>query len=178
MLPADGFIETGSRRWEIMTGPGRHSPEPVMLYDQENGVLIAGDQILPGGTPHLGATPEDPTATPARHYAACLDRLEEKVRPDALVLPGHGLPFRGLDHQIAQARAYMARRRGQISALCKSQPMGIRALAEAVFRSKIRGSLIFTVADILACVNQLSEEGLIALCDADGGLMALARPQK
>jgi len=86
------------RAYTVLTGQG-HSPDMVMLYNAEEQFLIAADQVLPSITPNVSWMPGTPDANPLKRFLACLDRLRE-LPEETLVLPSHGLPFRGLHQRI------------------------------------------------------------------------------
>ncbi len=99
---ADGDeLRVGARTFRVMTGGG-HAPEQAMLFDHEAGLCIAGDQLLPAISPNIGVHATEPDADPLADYLASLDRVAEVATPDLLVLPGHGLPFRGLPVRLRQ----------------------------------------------------------------------------
>ena len=101
-------VAIGGRQWRVIVGQG-HSPEHACLYCGELGVMVAGDQILPRITPHIGVYPGEPEADPLRFY---LDSLElfRPLPETTLVLPSHGDPFLGLaDRLDALARHHDAR---------------------------------------------------------------------
>jgi hypothetical protein len=72
-------VRIGGRVWEAMTGGG-HTPEHTCLVDHHNGVIIAGDQILPRITSNVSIMDSEPDADPlgewldsiAKFRASCL----------------------------------------------------------------------------------------------------------
>lgn len=92
----DQRITLGGREWVALFTPG-HTDDHLCLYDEEHGVLLAGDQVLPTITPHVsGYLTEDSLA----RYVDSLDRLAglPEVR---VVLPAHGHPFADLPGRVA-----------------------------------------------------------------------------
>jgi glyoxylase-like metal-dependent hydrolase (beta-lactamase superfamily II) len=88
-------ITLGGREWVGIFTPG-HTDDHLCLYDEEHGVLLAGDQVLPTITPHVsGYLTEDSLA----RYVDSLDRLA--ALPDVrTVLPAHGHPFSDLPGRV------------------------------------------------------------------------------
>ncbi|MHB8695035.1 MAG: MBL fold metallo-hydrolase, partial [Solirubrobacteraceae bacterium] len=74
--------------WEVIVTPG-HAPGHICLYRARDGVLIAGDHLLPLITPNIHLTTEMPDAV--ADYLSSLRRVAEL--DVSLVLPGHGEPF-------------------------------------------------------------------------------------
>jgi len=92
-------LEIGGRHWRVIVGRG-HSPEHACLYCAELRVLIAGDQVLPKISPHIGIYIGEPEGDPLSLYLESLP-LFKTLPADTLVLPAHGEPFRGL-HKRAE----------------------------------------------------------------------------
>jgi glyoxylase-like metal-dependent hydrolase (beta-lactamase superfamily II) len=111
-LQLDGSetIELGSRRLRVEWTPG-HSPGHVCLLDVENGLLFAGDTLLPDMSPNIGLHPQS-TPNPLDDYLAGLERLTA-LRP-TLVLPSHGGPFDAATQRAEVLRAHHERRLDQV----------------------------------------------------------------
>jgi len=99
-LNAGDVLTVGSRQFKVLTGAG-HSLAMLMLFCEDDQVLIAADQILPSISPNISVLPGTPDANPLHSF---LDSLEQLLQlpEETLVLPSHGLPFVGL-HQRVQA---------------------------------------------------------------------------
>ena len=65
-------------------------------------MLISGDMVLPKISTNVSVWPEQPEGDPLQLFLDSLDRYAQ-LPPDTLVLPSHGLPFRGLRKRIAAA---------------------------------------------------------------------------
>jgi glyoxylase-like metal-dependent hydrolase (beta-lactamase superfamily II) len=96
-------IRAGGRDWDVRLGGG-HAPDHLTLWSRDDGLVIAGDQILPGISPNIGVYPTEPEADPLACWFAACDRLAPHARDDHLVLPGHKLPFTGLPLRMRQLR--------------------------------------------------------------------------
>lgn len=103
-LRGDQVLRIGGRDWRIIIGEG-HSPEHACLYSEEDGLLIAGDQLLPGISSNVMVTDIEPDGNPLQGWFDSLERLEV-CRPDTLVLPSHQNLFRGLHLRTAGLRAH------------------------------------------------------------------------
>ncbi|MEO0912114.1 MAG: MBL fold metallo-hydrolase [Pseudomonadota bacterium] len=93
-------ITMGGRRWVVHVGHG-HAPEHATFWS-EDGLVLAGDQILPGISPNLGVYPTEPEADPVGEWLESCERLLGVAEPGHLVLPGHKLPFHGLRLRLEQ----------------------------------------------------------------------------
>src|SRR3546814_4290470 len=87
-------LRFGGREWQAIVAGG-HAPEHASFYCEADRILVAGDQILPRITPSIGVQFNEPEATPLGEYLKSLE-VFGGFTDDTLVLPGHGLPFRGL----------------------------------------------------------------------------------
>jgi glyoxylase-like metal-dependent hydrolase (beta-lactamase superfamily II) len=88
-------VRVGKRDWTIMTGGG-HTPEHACMTDYHNGVIIAGDQILPRITSNVSIMDTEPEANPLAEWLASIDKFKDALPDDMLVLPAHGFPFNGV----------------------------------------------------------------------------------
>ena len=82
----DGTVEASGRSLEAIHTPG-HTPGHYVFADHDEGLLFAGDHILPTITPSIGFVfppPEDPLGD----FLLSLARV--RALPDLRVLPAHG----------------------------------------------------------------------------------------
>lgn len=80
-LYSDNVVQMGDRKFVVFNCPA-HSADSIMLYNEEEGVLFAGD------TPLVIRTPDQPYADP---FASILRTLSKK--PLNIIYPGHGAPL-------------------------------------------------------------------------------------
>src|SRR5690606_20162134 len=81
------------------TGEG-HSPEHVCLWRKDDGVFIAGDQILPKISSNIGVWDTEPQANPLDEWLRSLEDLKAMLPDDLLILPSHGEPFYGVTSRL------------------------------------------------------------------------------
>ena len=91
-------LDIGGRRWRAVIGAG-HCPEHVCLLDEETGVLIAGDQVLPKITSNVSLSVSEPEEDPLGDWLDSIERLRG-LAGNLLVLPSHGEPFTGLHARL------------------------------------------------------------------------------
>ena len=91
-------IAIGEHSWQVIVGYG-HAPEHAALYSAGAGLLIAGDMLLPRISTNVSVWPVEPDGDPLGDFLDSLDRFAG-LDPDTLVLPSHGLPFRGMRPRI------------------------------------------------------------------------------
>lgn len=94
-------IIMGGRNWDIHMGNG-HAPEHATFWSRDDGLVIAGDQILSSISPNIGVYATEPMADPVGEWLEACERLRLLARKDQLVLGGHKLPFTGLPTRMRQ----------------------------------------------------------------------------
>ena len=97
-LEDGGGLDIGGRTWRVVVGSG-HSPEHACLVDDADGILIAGDQVLPKITSNISLSLSEPEGDPLGDWLASIAKLKG-LSDDLLVLPSHGDPFRGLHARL------------------------------------------------------------------------------
>ena len=158
----------GGRRWEVLTVLG-HAPEHACLWNREAGVLIAGDQVLPKITTNVSVWSEQPLGNPLRLYLDSFERFRP-MAADTLVLPSHGLPFRGLHARLAQLRDHHEARLGEaLDALL--EPRSAAELIPALFRRELDvHQWGFALGESLAHLNFLEADGRAARAVGEDGV--------
>jgi glyoxylase-like metal-dependent hydrolase (beta-lactamase superfamily II) len=160
-------IPVGRRTFEVLTVLG-HAPEHVCLWDRAGRLLISGDQVLPKITTNVSVWPEQPRANPLALYLDSLERFRP-MTPDTLVLPSHGLPFRGLHARLDFLRDHHDARLGEaLDALV--EPRTAAELVPTLFRRELDAhQLSFALGEALAHLHWLEAAGrAVRLVDADG----------
>ncbi|HEY7834653.1 MAG TPA: MBL fold metallo-hydrolase [Ktedonobacterales bacterium] len=127
-----------------------------------DGVLIAGDHILPRITPNIGLYPEA-RPNPLRDYYESLARVRDL--PVRLVLPGHGRPFANLAGRVDELRRHHEERADQTLAALAAYPSGANAytLAAALFGARLRNAddHRFALVETLAHLEDLRARGRV-----------------
>ena len=158
-LAAGDRLRTGDAEWQVLTGQG-HAPEHACLHDAGRGVLIAGDLLLPRISTHISvlsvANGEDALGS----FLASLDRLSA-LPEDTLVLPSHGLPFRGLRRRVAELKAHHAQRCEALRRACRERPSSAADLLPELFGRDIRDPFqtMFAMGEALAHLVHLEQSG-------------------
>jgi glyoxylase-like metal-dependent hydrolase (beta-lactamase superfamily II) len=149
----------GGRTWRMIEGGG-HSPEHACLYCEEAGVLISGDQVLPRISPIVGVWPQQPEAEPLGLFLDALARLRQ-LPADTLVLPSHGLPFRGLHARIDQLTAHHVERLEKTLSACVEPANAVQVLRALFTRELDAHQLGFATGETLAHLHHLMRKGSI-----------------
>ena len=157
-IAAGDTIAIDGRSWQVLVSEG-HAPEHVSLHCPELGVLIAGDQVLPRISPHIGVYPGEPEAGPLTQYLDSFAKFAH-LPADVLVLPAHGDPFIGL-----HARIDMLRRHHQVrlDALIEAlhRPHTVTETLPLLFRRDISDHMTLATGEALAHLHHLMRQGRI-----------------
>ena len=170
-LQAGGALRIGTRDFLVLTGGG-HAPEQAMLYCAEDGVLLAADQVLTRISPNISVQAMEPDADPLGDYLASLAELRGCVASDALVLPGHHLPFTGLHERLAELARHHAGRCSLIADAARTEPRTAAELLPVLFKRQMDSHQTgFAFGETLAHVNyMLARNELEQVRAADGVL--------
>jgi glyoxylase-like metal-dependent hydrolase (beta-lactamase superfamily II) len=168
-------LQIGGRAWKVIVGYG-HAPEHVSLHCAELNLLISGDMLLPRISTNIAVRPIDPQSNPLRLFLESIRRYRE-LPQDVLVLPSHGLPFRGAHARIAQLEAHHAERLKELEAACAAAPRNAEEVLEVLFRRKLDTSQIFfAMGEAIAHLHYLYYEGSVARTIGADGVARFARP--
>lgn len=161
------LLRIGDHDWRVIIGRG-HSPEHATLHCPDLGVLLAGDQILPKITPHVGVWHFDPEADPVRLFLASLANFRA-LPAQTLVLPAHGIPFTGLTARLDYLAQHHAQRLHDVLEACDG-PHSAAELMPTLFRRQLDTQQIpFAMGETIAHLNHLHQQGnLVRSTDANG----------
>jgi glyoxylase-like metal-dependent hydrolase (beta-lactamase superfamily II) len=175
LLDGDHF-EAGGTTWDVIEGHG-HSPEHASLHAPARAVLIAGDMLLPRITTNVAVWPTEPDGDPLGRFLDSLNAFES-LPPDTLVLPSHGMPFRGIPLRTAQLRAHHAARLNElVHAVEAAAPAGLSAaaLVPTLFRRELDvQQRFFAMGEAIAHLNHLWHAGRLERRVAADGVLLFA----
>lgn len=151
------------RQADVLTGGG-HALEQAMLVDRRNRLFFAADQVIARISPNVSVHAMEPDADALGIYLRSLAAIRAAVPNDVLVLPGHGLPFRGLHGRIDELTSHHASRCALIAAACRERPLSAAELIPHVFdRALDPHQTSFAFGEILAHVNYMLRGGELLL---------------
>ena len=163
-------LTIGGRKWKVMVGHG-HAPEHASLYCAGLGVCISGDMLLPKISTNVSVWSVDPNGDPLEQFLASI-RAYRDLPPDALVLPSHGLPFRGAHERVAALEQHHADRLAEleVSLAAAKAPLAAFDVLETLFRRKLdTHQTTFAMGEAIAHLHYLLNAGRAArVVGADG----------
>jgi glyoxylase-like metal-dependent hydrolase (beta-lactamase superfamily II) len=166
-------ITVGGQQWQVIVGHG-HAPEHASLHCTALNVLISGDMLLPRISTNVSVRPVDPWADPLRMFLESIGRYRA-LPEDVLVLPSHGLPFRGAHARIAQLEAHHRERLAELQAACAAAPRTAAEVLELLFRRKLdTGQIFFAMGEAIAHLHYLHYDGRLARSIGADGVVRFA----
>jgi glyoxylase-like metal-dependent hydrolase (beta-lactamase superfamily II) len=172
-LGAGDTLTIGGRRFDILVGEG-HAPEQLMLYCKGEKLFFAADQVLARITPNISVSAFDPEGDPLGLYLRSLLAIQQAVPEDALVVPGHELPFRGLHSRCRELIAHHEERCSLITEACTGTLRSVADLVPLVFpRPLDPHQMSFAFSEVLAHVNTMLRRGDLVWADEGRDIMRL-----
>lgn len=151
-------IKVDNGNWQVLVGSG-HSPEHACLYNAELKLMISGDQILPNISSNVSVWPTEPDGNPLEDWISSCRKLRELVPDDTLVMPAHGIPFRGADARLSRLIEHHGHALERLHKHCL-EPRLSTEVYPALFRRKINdGNRLMAVGESIAHLNCLVKRG-------------------
>lgn len=159
-------VESAGLAWRVVVGEG-HSPQLAALYSP--GLLISGDQVLPGISPNVTVRDSQPDSNPLKLFLDSLMRFRT-LPADTLVLPSHKMPFYGLHERIDQLIAHH-RDRLEVARVACLHGATAGDVLKAMFKREFDPhQLAFALGETLAHLNYLISNGLVARIETGDGI--------
>ncbi|HUS56147.1 MAG TPA: MBL fold metallo-hydrolase [Thermohalobaculum sp.] len=153
-------ITMAGRQWTVRIGHG-HAPSHATFWSPD-GLLLAGDQVIPGISSNISVYPTEPEANPLGDWLESCARLRTHARPEHLVLPGHKLPFRGLEFRLTQLIENHEHALARIEADLDRGPMTAAEAFLAIFKRPIGASEYgLALGEAVAHMNHLLHSGRV-----------------
>lgn len=153
-------IAMAGRQWTVRIGHG-HAPAHATFWSSD-GLVLAGDQVIPGISSNISVYPTEPDADPLGDWLESCARLRGHARPEHLVLPGHKLPFRGLGFRLTQLIDNHDHALGRIEAELRHGSLTAAETFPVIFKRPI-GATEYGLAlgEAVAHMNHLVRKGRI-----------------
>src|SRR5699024_9427455 len=109
------------------------APVNLSLWCREMKVFLSGDMLLPRISTNVSVQAYEPWANPLTLYLRSLDRYAH-IHEDAVVLPSHGRPFRGVHERIRQQHQHHDERLKETYDACANGGLTAAELVPIMFR--------------------------------------------
>lgn len=166
-------IRIGAHDWRVIVGYG-HSAEHAALYCETLSLLISGDMLLPKISTNVSVWPPDPDADPVGLFLDSIARFLPLPKK-TLVLPSHGLPFRGIATRVAELQVHHAARLNEL-AEAAAIPLTAADALPILFRRELDlHQVFFAMGEAIAHLNHLYYAATVTRYVRDDGVVAFIR---
>ncbi len=149
----------GGRPFEVIFTPG-HAAGHVCFFFRDEGLLLAGDHILPYIAPSLSPTIGDEAFQPLASYLESLSVVEKL--PISTVHPGHGNSFNGVHERIYEIREHHALKKDMLLKRIGARPQTTFGICEETIGAVADDWEKFMVLnETYVYLQQLKREGVI-----------------
>ena len=162
-------LTIGDRSWRCIAGYG-HSPEHMALFNEQDGVLISGDMLLPTISTNVSVVDLEPEGDSLGLFLASIERMTA-LPADTLALPSHGLPFRGIHARIKQLQDHHSDRLEDVLTACKARPSSAADMLPVLFKRPLDiHQTTFAMGESIAHLNYLWHRGQLHRQQDDQGI--------
>ncbi len=160
-LELGGTIEAGGRRWTVVPGHG-HVEGHACLFAENDGIFIAGDQLLPKISPNVSVHAWNDKADPLTAFIETQERLDRTLTDAILILPSHGRPFFGGSTRARALVEHHRERLDRAEEACRDRPLSAYETIPALFKRQLDDhQLFFALGESLAHLNHLAVLGRV-----------------
>ncbi len=145
-----------------------------MLYCADEKIFFSADQVLTKISPNISVYSMEPDANPLGAYLTSLAGLREAIPADALVLPGHHVPFTGLHTRIGELLGHHALRCEMIADAVRASPRTAFDLVPVLFKRQMNAHQTgFAFGETVAHINFMLGRGDLMQQRDDDGILRL-----
>lgn len=155
LLP-DDLLRVGERTFLVVPLTG-HSPQTASLWSADDKIFVCGDQLSEKIIPPVSLMSDAPDANPLESFIDSMNVIQRLIPEDALVLPGHEMPFVGVNSALVRqatrhmkvcnrllAAAMTPRTAGQLIAVLSHNDPGPTWFGSVVGRAIAYGTLLMS----------------------------------
>lgn len=155
----DEVLPWDAGRWRALRTDG-HAEGHLCLWNDEQRLLISGDQVLPTISPNISITLRQRDPNPLASYLESLERLRQ-LSSDALTLPSHGPVFQGLQQRVDDLRAHHAGQLAKLRQAC-DKPLTAFDAVSVMFSRVLAGMhLLLALGEALAHLEYLAQRAVL-----------------
>ncbi|MBL8269360.1 MBL fold metallo-hydrolase [Steroidobacter sp.] len=152
-------VRWGEGEWTALETNG-HAEGHLCFSNPAQRLLISGDQVLPTISSNISFMVGNGDPNPLGSYLSSLQRLRA-LPEDTLVLPAHGVPFRGLRQRIDDLTGHHLEQLDKVAALCV-EPKVAMDLLPFMFRRQLKDMHLFlAIGEALAHLEYLVHAGRV-----------------
>jgi glyoxylase-like metal-dependent hydrolase (beta-lactamase superfamily II) len=124
--------------------------------------------LLPRISTNISVNDNEPLANPLQQFLDSLARFDALLPSDTLILPSHGLPFRGAQFRIGQLRQHHRERMTEVMQACAT-PQTAADLLPVLFKRPLDvHQMTFAMGESIAHLHKLWFDGQLRRIEQDG----------
>ncbi len=173
-ITAGEAIAIGDQTWTVVGGSG-HCPEHACLWNQEAGLFLSGDQVLPRITSIVGVYHTEPASDPLTDWLDSCRDLKAALPDELLILPSHGRAFYGVRDRLQALIESHARRLERLEADLDDPKTVVETFTRMFRRTIGEGDRGMATAEALAHLNFLERRGRVARETGEDGAWRFRR---
>jgi glyoxylase-like metal-dependent hydrolase (beta-lactamase superfamily II) len=131
-LQENEILQLGNRSFEVIFTPG-HAAGHVCFFFRKEGLLLAGDHILPYIAPSLSPNIYDEIFQPLKSYLESLSIIEQMAITS--VHPGHGNSLTEIEERIGEIRTHHSLKKNGLLERLSIRPKTIYAICGEIIGS-------------------------------------------
>ena len=162
-------LRIGGREWRVIMGYG-HAPEHAALWCEALEILISGDMVLPKISTNVSVWATEPEGNPLALFLSSIERYAE-LPATSLILPSHGLPFRGVRERVAQLQEHHRMRLAELHEACDTPKAAAEVLTTLFRRELDVQQSFFAMGEAMAHLHYLHAEGRLRRSDGADGVI-------
>ncbi|GGO08150.1 MBL fold metallo-hydrolase [Saccharibacillus kuerlensis] len=160
-------IRFGGRLWRPIE-TGGHAEGHLSFYEEETGLILCGDAVLPRISPNISYSPGG-DLHPLRSYLNGLRTLGALHVTQAF--PGHRDPFKNFTERTEQLLEHHEQRLDRMEELLRSEPRSAYEICTTLFGTSLGiHQLRFALSETLAHLVELADRGR-AYCNQEGDVI-------
>ncbi|HPV48783.1 MAG TPA: MBL fold metallo-hydrolase [Smithellaceae bacterium] len=178
LFTAAGFLRDrevrsfGDRSFEVVFTPG-HADGHICFFFHDEGLLLAGDHILPYIPPSLSPNIFDETSPPLAGYLTSLAAIEQLGVSCAH--PGHGTSFGGVYERISEIREHHALKKELLFKILNDRPKSVFGITGEILgtagAARDDWEKFMALNETYVYLQELKREGTVIETASDGVLL-------
>ncbi|MRX74280.1 MBL fold metallo-hydrolase [Bacillus lacus] len=157
----EGDSLPGLKDWKILDTPG-HAQSHIVLYRENDGLLIAGDLLLSKISPNPLLEPPQTGSSRPRPLLQYISSIQKLLHiPISSVLTGHGEPIPDAHTHILLSLKKQEERAKEVLELLRQKPLTAFEVCRLLFPKIYKRQFLLTMSETVGQLDFLEEHGKI-----------------
>ena len=133
---------------------------------------------MPGISTNISVFAATPKADALRWFLDSLEDMARDIPEETLVLPSHGLPFKGVRARVEALQSHHEERLQALEDSCEQAPQSAAELLDVLFnRALDTHQTMFAMGEAIAHLNYLEQAGRLSRSIGADGVIRYSRLQ-